>query len=255
MLQPTLYPLSLTDALNARGCNTDEISSDALLLATWRENEKSLGVSRWWGPSPPSSPSPSPSPATDAEKNSPSSHRAKCSKTLENMGFCVGRRVLDRINVTGHTLNSNMSVMRYICTQFWPMAFDHPMAGLKSNHRGVFILTDSAFKMIDAIGPMATTMNLKKERSQAVENVIQSYLALPLGILRGALETLMGKKNGQKFVVKVDCKFDWAPPAFTKTKFTNRQEYLKHQRGLIGKEVPSVKSMCAVEFTVVCSGA
>ena len=130
------------------------------------------------------------------------------------------------------------------------MAFDHPFARVQSNHRGVFILTDSAFKMIDAMGPMATTMNMKKERSQAVEDVIQSYLALPLGILRGALETLMGKKNGQKFVVKVNCKFDWE-----RTIFINRQEYLKHQRGLIGKEVPSVKSMCAVEFTVVCSGA
>jgi len=121
--------------------------------------------------------------ATPTSTSSTRNPSPATSRKLENMGFCVGRRLIERQTRDDppKRLENNMSIMRYICKDFWPLAFDHPASRLRTNHRGIFVIEDSAFKLIEAIGPM--------EGVDAID-AVRKYLAIPIGLLRGALASL-----------------------------------------------------------------
>lgn len=103
-------------------------------------------------------------------------------RKLENMGFCVGKRLMER-----HTweakprLENIMSIMKFICKDFWTLAFRHTASRLQTNHRGVFVIEDYSFQMVQGIGPV----------QNADANVqAAKYLCFPCGLLRGALSCL-----------------------------------------------------------------
>jgi len=104
-------------------------------------------------------------------------------RKLENMGFCVGRRLIERQTRDDppKRLENNMSIMRYICKDFWPLAFDHGASRLRTNHRGIFVIEDATFRFIEAIGPMEGIND---------KDAILKYLFYPCGLLRGALASL-----------------------------------------------------------------
>lgn len=104
-------------------------------------------------------------------------------RKLENMGFCVGRRLIERQTRDDppKRLENNMSIMRYICKDFWPLAFDHPASRLRTNHRGIFVIEDASFKLVEAIGPL---------EGVDAKDAVKKYLVYPCGLLRGALASL-----------------------------------------------------------------
>jgi hypothetical protein len=127
-----------------------------------------------------SSPSSSPSTPISAATSKPSPNVVR---KIENMGFCVGRRLMERRTRDGEAkrLENRMSVMRHICKDFWPVAFDHPATGLQTNNRGIFVIKDGNFKLIQAIGPVEGVDQ---------KDIVRKYLVYPCGLLRGALASL-----------------------------------------------------------------
>jgi hypothetical protein len=125
----------------------------------------------------------SPPPSTTSVPAATSKPSPNVVRKIENMGFCVGRRLMERRTRDGEAkrLEGSMSVMRHICKDFWPVAFDHPATGLQTNNRGIFVIKDANFKLIQAIGPV-----------EGVEqkDVVRKYLVYPCGLLRGALASL-----------------------------------------------------------------
>ena len=104
-------------------------------------------------------------------------------RKLENMGFCVGRRLIERQTRDSppKRLENNMSIMRYICKDFWPLAFDHGATRLRTNHRGIFVIEDSSFRFIESIGSIDGV---------DATDAVRKYLIYPCGLLRGALASL-----------------------------------------------------------------
>ena len=103
-------------------------------------------------------------------------------RKLENMGFYVGRRLVERH--TRHrnlNLDNNHAVMKYLCKDFWQLAFMHVASKLMTNHRGIFVVDDDNFQWLSAIGPV--------EGCDSKEAALR-YLIFPCGVLRGALYSL-----------------------------------------------------------------
>jgi hypothetical protein len=134
----------------------------------------------------------SPDPASSSSSTTTSATRAPLPpslhpqpdvvRKLENMGFYVGRRLVERH--TRHrnlNLDNNYAVMKYLCKDFWQLAFMHVASKLQTNHRGIFVVDDDSFQWLSAIGPV--------EGCDSKEAALK-YLIFPCGVLRGALYSL-----------------------------------------------------------------
>ena len=84
----------------------------------------------------------------------PLSHDPRCHlhchtrpvRKLENMGFYVGRRLVERHTRNWHlNLDNNHAVMKYLCKEFWQLAFMNAASKLRTNHRGIFVVGDDRF--------------------------------------------------------------------------------------------------------------
>ncbi|PON21704.1 hypothetical protein TGAM01_v209442 [Trichoderma gamsii] len=77
--------------------------------------------------------------------------------------------------------NDTLDVIKFLCKDLWSLVFGKNIDNLKTNHRGVYVLTDNAFRPFSR---MSTETG-----SQAVVRA-QPFLWFPCGIIRGALAAL-----------------------------------------------------------------
>lgn len=112
---------------------------------------------------------------------------------MEQMGFEVGYRLVERLaqpkSLVPPTAHANtptqaslqLEAVKFICKEFWTEVFSKQIDKLQTNHRGVFVLKDGSFKWLDRMPvedmELANTMAIK-------------ILALPCGLIRGALSNL-----------------------------------------------------------------
>ncbi|GAB7323423.1 hypothetical protein MBLNU13_g05879t1 [Cladosporium sp. NU13] len=77
--------------------------------------------------------------------------------------------------------------IKFVCKDLWPLLFRKQIDNLKTNHRGVFVLTDQRFQ------PISRVSVDRKAGVKAPEETLsraQAYLYFPCGIIRGALAGL-----------------------------------------------------------------
>ncbi|KAM5497700.1 hypothetical protein McaMca56_004089 [Microsporum canis] len=91
---------------------------------------------------------------------------------LESLGYRVG---------LGPRFADNLDVIKFLCKDLWTILFRKQVDNLKTNHRGVYVLTDNAFRPF-----IRMSMSV---RSEAVIRA-QTYLWFPCGIIRGALASV-----------------------------------------------------------------
>lgn len=111
---------------------------------------------------------------------------------MERMGFDVGYRLVERlaqskslVPPTAHAktptqLSLQLEAVKFICKEFWTEVFRKQIDKLQTNHRGVFVLKDGDFKWMDKM-----PADLEVARMMAIQ-----ILALPCGLIRGALSNL-----------------------------------------------------------------
>ncbi|PLB34495.1 transport protein particle component-domain-containing protein [Aspergillus candidus] len=100
---------------------------------------------------------------------------------LESLGYRVGQGLVERFARDRPRFSDNLDVIKFLCKDLWSILFRKQIDNLKTNHRGVYVLTDSSFR------PFAR-MSMSV-RGDAV-TVAQAYLWFPCGIIRGALSNL-----------------------------------------------------------------
>ncbi|KAJ5882185.1 Transport protein particle (TRAPP) component [Penicillium soppii] len=109
---------------------------------------------------------------------------------LESLGYRVGQGLAERTLMTFNfyrfakdrpRFTDNLDVIKFLCKDLWTVLFKKQIDNLKTNHRGVYVLTDSAFR---PFGRMSMAV-----RSEAI-SMAQAYLWFPCGIIRGALANL-----------------------------------------------------------------
>ncbi|KAL4976192.1 transport protein particle component [Aspergillus desertorum] len=87
--------------------------------------------------------------------------------------FAYGRFSRDRPRFA-----DNLDIIKFLCKDLWTILFKKQIDNLKTNHRGVYVLTDNSFRPFARMS-MST-------RSEAVSRA-QAYLWFPCGVIRGAL--------------------------------------------------------------------
>ncbi|KAA8643183.1 trafficking protein particle complex subunit [Aspergillus tanneri] len=100
---------------------------------------------------------------------------------LESLGYRVGQGLAERFSRDRPRFTDNLDVIKFLCKDLWTILFKKQIDNLKTNHRGVYVLTDNSFR------PFAR-MSMSV-RSEAV-SMAQAYLWFPCGIIRGALSNL-----------------------------------------------------------------
>uniref|UniRef100_A0AC35TT39 Trafficking protein particle complex subunit 6B n=1 Tax=Rhabditophanes sp. KR3021 TaxID=114890 RepID=A0AC35TT39_9BILA len=98
---------------------------------------------------------------------------------LEAMGFRIGKTLCEKNSKEVARLSSSLEIMKFVCKDFWSYAFAKQADNLKTNNQGIFVIFDNSFSFL---------VNFSKGK-QFVESC-GIHLALPSGIIRGALAAL-----------------------------------------------------------------
>ncbi|KAI0480361.1 BET3 family protein [Xylariaceae sp. FL0804] len=100
---------------------------------------------------------------------------------LEALGYRVGLGLVERFSRDRPRFGDALDAIKFVCKDLWMLAFKKQVDNLKTNHRGVYVLTDHAFR------PLA---RMSAEAGGRAVARAQPFLWFPCGILRGALAAM-----------------------------------------------------------------
>ncbi|KAL8941677.1 MAG: hypothetical protein Q9211_001721 [Gyalolechia sp. 1 TL-2023] len=99
-------------------------------------------------------------------------------RRLDTLGYRVGQGLVERFSRDRPRFTDTLDMIKFLCKDIWTIVFRKQIDNLKTNHRGVYVLTDNAFR------PFAR-MSMSS-RTEAVLGA-QPFLGFPCGVIRGAL--------------------------------------------------------------------
>ncbi|KAK3374973.1 transport protein particle component [Podospora didyma] len=100
---------------------------------------------------------------------------------LDAIGYRVGQGLVERFSRDRPRFNDTLDVIKFLCKDLWTLLFRKQVDNLKTNHRGVYVLTDSAFRPF---------MRMSAEPGGQAVLRAQPFLWFPCGIVRGALAAM-----------------------------------------------------------------
>ncbi|KAI1816760.1 BET3 family protein [Poronia punctata] len=100
---------------------------------------------------------------------------------LEGLGYRVGLGLVERFSRDRPRFTDTLDAIKFVCKDVWMLVFKKQVDNLKTNHRGVYVLTDNLFRPLSRMSTHAG--------GQAVVRA-QPFLWFPCGILRGALAAM-----------------------------------------------------------------
>ncbi|KAI3337404.1 transport protein particle component [Xylariaceae sp. AK1471] len=100
---------------------------------------------------------------------------------LESLGYRVGLGLVERFSRDRPRFTDTLDAIKFVCKDLWMLVFKKQVDNLKTNHRGVYVLTDHMFRPLSRMSANAG--------GQAVTRA-QPFLWFPCGILRGALAAM-----------------------------------------------------------------
>ncbi|KAK6349721.1 Trafficking protein particle complex subunit 33 [Orbilia brochopaga] len=100
---------------------------------------------------------------------------------LENLGYKVGIGLVERFSRDRSRFTDTLDVIKFLCKDIWHLVFRKQIDNLKTNHRGVYVLTDLTFRPLVR---MSTTSGVPATTKAA------PFLQFPCGIIRGALSAM-----------------------------------------------------------------
>ncbi|KAF9467003.1 NO signaling/Golgi transport ligand-binding domain-containing protein [Collybia nuda] len=101
---------------------------------------------------------------------------------LESIGLHVGANFTERLCRDKSLFSETLDAIKFICKDIWAACWDKQVDNLRTNHRGVYVLQDNSFKPISRLSSW-------EGRAEAVKQA-KLYVAMPAGIIRGALSRL-----------------------------------------------------------------
>lgn len=135
---------------------------------------------RFFTPPPPPDPSSSTalqdSNAFEMELISAKRHR------IEALGHDVGTRLLERYAQDRDMLDQDLDMVKFVCKDFWEHTFKKQIDILRTNHRGLYVLTDNNFRWL-------RNVSSNGHDAQKV-GTPEDYVVFPCGMICGALTRL-----------------------------------------------------------------
>ncbi|CAO1616209.1 unnamed protein product [Sympodiomycopsis kandeliae] len=100
---------------------------------------------------------------------------------LESIGSSVGANLAERLSRDRPPLSSTLDILKFLCKDFWISVWDKQVDGLRTNHKGVYVLSDHSFKPL---------LRISITDSKQLQEVVKLHLPFSVGLLRGALNRL-----------------------------------------------------------------
>ncbi|CAN8062345.1 unnamed protein product [Agarophyton chilense] len=100
-------------------------------------------------------------------------------KRLDALGTQVGTRLVERLALHRSRLENHLDMVKFICKDFWEAVFNKHVDVLRTNHRGLYVLTDNNFRWLASVSPTP-------QHSGSPED----YVVFPCGLICGALTRL-----------------------------------------------------------------
>ncbi|KIV85186.1 hypothetical protein, variant [Exophiala sideris] len=100
---------------------------------------------------------------------------------LDRLGFRVGEGLTERFSRDRPRFTDQLDVIKFLCKDLWTVVFKKQIDNLKTNHRGVFVLTDNKFRPFSRMSMTTHTEAIARA---------QAHLYFPCGIIRGVLSSL-----------------------------------------------------------------
>ncbi|KAI2613106.1 transport protein particle component [Hypoxylon fragiforme] len=100
---------------------------------------------------------------------------------LEGLGYRVGLGLVERFSRDRPRFNDTLDAIKFVCKDLWMLVFKKQVDNLKTNHRGVYVLTDNAFRPL-------SRMSVDPGAHAVVR--AQPFLWFPCGVIRGALAAM-----------------------------------------------------------------
>uniref|UniRef100_A0A6M2DPD3 Trafficking protein particle complex subunit 6B n=1 Tax=Xenopsylla cheopis TaxID=163159 RepID=A0A6M2DPD3_XENCH len=110
-----------------------------------------------------------------------STNRSKCANlsSIEFIGFSTGYRIIERLTREWQRFKDELDTMKFICTDFWSCLYKKQIDNLRTNHQGVYVLQDNAFRFLNHISG-----------SQQYLEAAPKYVTFTCGLIRGCLANL-----------------------------------------------------------------
>lgn len=101
--------------------------------------------------------------------------------TLEYIGYSTGYRLTERLTREWprFRFKDDLETMKFVCTDFWTSIYKKQIDNLRTNHKGVYVLQDNAFRFLVNISNSA----------QYLEQA-PKFVAYTCGLIRGSLANL-----------------------------------------------------------------
>ncbi|GKT53514.1 Bet3 family protein [Colletotrichum tofieldiae] len=120
---------------------------------------------------------------------------------LETLGYRVGQGLVERFSRDRPRFNDTLDVIKFVCKDLWSLVFRKQVDNLKTNHRGVYVLTDNSFKPFSRMSTEAGGQAVVRAQPvrfgpdhrrypKLLTAICQQFLWFPCGIVRGALAAL-----------------------------------------------------------------
>ncbi|KAL3874352.1 hypothetical protein ACJMK2_037380 [Sinanodonta woodiana] len=113
------------------------------------------------------------------QRNAQKDEQDQCIAKLESIGFRIGQSLAERFTRDCSRFKDELDTMKFVCKDFWNTVYKKQIDNLRTNHQGVYVLQDNRFRFL-------THISNGKQYMEAAPK----YLALPCGMIRGALANL-----------------------------------------------------------------
>ena len=100
-------------------------------------------------------------------------------KRIESLGHEIGTKLVERFAHDHERLEHDLDMVKFICKDFWEAVFNKQVDILRTNHRGLYVLTDNQFRWLSSV-------SLSPHHPGSPED----YVVFPCGLVCGALTRL-----------------------------------------------------------------
>ncbi|KAI4276716.1 MAG: hypothetical protein LQ337_002291 [Flavoplaca oasis] len=102
-------------------------------------------------------------------------------RRLDHLGYRVGQGLVERFSRDRPRFTDTLDMIKFLCKDIWTLVFRKQIDNLKTNHRGVYVLTDHSFRPFARMSMASPSETLVR---------VQPFLWFPCGIIRGALASM-----------------------------------------------------------------
>ncbi|OSX79450.1 hypothetical protein BU14_0076s0006 [Porphyra umbilicalis] len=125
---------------------------------------------------------------------------AETRRRLEGVGYDVGHRLVERYAVEKERMDSDLEAVKFVCRDFWEGVFKKHVDVLRTNHKGLYVLTDNKFRWLGRVwadedseeGGAGAVGADGAEVGGAIggRGKPEDYVVFPCGLICGALTRL-----------------------------------------------------------------